>query len=150
VPQTKGGDGHHRDPALINQEGKLIGAMGRAPVLDNPEPPRRELLRDPMVKKDDAVGDVLQRGPRRRAGSGAPGLGAAYWPHRYVLLTMLTHPGLAARAASRRGARCERDNAENHLHGSGALHAALIWVPIVLVLVLVLVLGSRPPPRFRI
>ena len=46
-------------PVLVDQERVLVGAVGRAAVLDDPQPPRRDLLVDAVVEHDHAVRDVL-------------------------------------------------------------------------------------------
>ena len=59
VDQLQRGDRQHRDPAAIDQERILVGAVARAAVLDDAKPARRDLIVDAMVEQDDAVGDVL-------------------------------------------------------------------------------------------
>ena len=44
---------------LVDQEGILVGAVLRAAVLDDPQPPRRDLVVDAVVQEDHAVADVL-------------------------------------------------------------------------------------------
>ena len=59
VLQLQRGDRQDRDAAPIDEERVLVGAVGRAAVLDDPQPARRDLLVDAVVEQDDAVGDVL-------------------------------------------------------------------------------------------
>ena len=57
--EAQGGDRQDGDALLVDQERILVGAVGRAAVLDDPQPPRGDLLVDPMVEQDHAVGDVF-------------------------------------------------------------------------------------------
>ncbi len=59
MPQSKRSDGHHGDPLLVNQEGKLIGVVCGATVFDDADSSGRDLLGYPVVKKNDAVGNVF-------------------------------------------------------------------------------------------
>ena len=54
-----GRDRHDGDAAGVDEEGKLVGAVGRAAVLDDPQPAGGDLLDDAVVEQDHAVGDVL-------------------------------------------------------------------------------------------
>ena len=48
--------------------------MTRAPVLDDPQPPGGNLLRDPMIQDDDAIGDIFfQSVPGERSVALFPG-----------------------------------------------------------------------------
>jgi len=47
------------DPLLVNQEGELIGVVSGAAVFDDAHSSGRDLLGYPVVKKNDAVGNVL-------------------------------------------------------------------------------------------
>jgi len=70
VVERQGGDGHHREAGLVNQERILVGAMGRSAILDDPQPPRRHLVDHPMVEQDDAVRHIfLQPVTRQHAAS---------------------------------------------------------------------------------
>ena len=53
------GDGEDRDAVAADQERVLVGPVDAAPVLDDPQPPGRDLVGDPVVEGDDAVRDVL-------------------------------------------------------------------------------------------
>ena len=44
---------------MVNQERVLVGAVGRAPVLDDAQAPRGNLMIDSVVEENDAVGDVF-------------------------------------------------------------------------------------------
>ena len=59
VHQLKRRDRQHRNPALVDQERILVRAVARAAILHDPQAPRRDLVIDPVVEKDHAVGDVL-------------------------------------------------------------------------------------------
>ena len=66
--EAERGDGQDGDAALVDEEGVLVGAVGGAAVLHDPQPPGRDLVRDPVVEEDHAVGDVLfQALPGQRA-----------------------------------------------------------------------------------
>ena len=55
-------EGCHRqdgEARLFDEEGVLVRAVGGAAVLDDAEPPGGDLLPDPEVEEDDAVGHVL-------------------------------------------------------------------------------------------
>ncbi len=73
-PSTPGGDpldagpraggrseviGSTEMPSRADQERVLVGPVARAAILDDPQPPRRDLLVDAVVEQDHAVGDVL-------------------------------------------------------------------------------------------
>ncbi len=61
-------------PNSIDEERILVGAVGRAPVFDDPEPPGRELVGDPVIQQDHAIRDVLlQALPSQRLLSPLPG-----------------------------------------------------------------------------
>ena len=47
------------DARLFDQEGVFIRAVGGTAVLDNPKPPCGDLLPNPEVKEDDAIGHVF-------------------------------------------------------------------------------------------
>ena len=51
--------GSTAEPVLVDEERVLVGAVRRAAVLDDAQPPGRDLLVDPVVEQDHAVGDVL-------------------------------------------------------------------------------------------
>ena len=53
------GDREDRDAVAADEERVFVGAMDAAPVLDDPEAAGRDLVRDPVVERDDAVRDVL-------------------------------------------------------------------------------------------
>src|SRR6202000_1998619 len=44
---------------VVDQKWILVGAVGRAPVLDDAQAPRDHLILDAVVQQDHAVGDVL-------------------------------------------------------------------------------------------
>ncbi len=46
-------------PVVADQEGKFVGAVQRAAVFDHPQVPRGDLVVDPVVEQDDAVGHVF-------------------------------------------------------------------------------------------
>ena len=46
-------------PLLVDQERVLVGAVRRAAVLHDAQPARGDLVVDPVVEQDHAVGDVL-------------------------------------------------------------------------------------------
>jgi hypothetical protein len=49
----------HVDAVLVDQERVLVGAVRAAAVLDDPQPPRRNLLAHAVIEQDHAVGDVF-------------------------------------------------------------------------------------------
>ena len=58
------GEGHRRDredrdAVAADQERVFVSAVDAAPVLDDPQPPGRDLVRDPVVEGDDTVRDIL-------------------------------------------------------------------------------------------
>src|SRR6266849_2787563 len=59
VRQCQRGDGQHRDAIVVDHVRVFIGAVGSAPVLDDAQPPGGNLLVDPMVQQDHAIGDVF-------------------------------------------------------------------------------------------
>ena len=59
VVESERSDRQHREPLIADQERILVGAVERAPVFDDPQPASRNLLGDPVVEKNDAVGDVF-------------------------------------------------------------------------------------------
>ena len=68
VVQPQRGDRQHARARARRSGRVLVGAVGRAAVLDDPQPPRGDLLGDAVVEEDDAVGDVLlQAVARQRA-----------------------------------------------------------------------------------
>src|ERR1700722_4493171 len=52
-------DGQNRKTVFINQEGILVGSVGRAAIFDNPQPPGGNLLVDAMVQQNDAIRNVF-------------------------------------------------------------------------------------------
>lgn len=59
VVQGERRDGQHADALLSDQKRKLVGAMQGAPVLHHPQVPCRDLVVDPVIQQDDAVGDIF-------------------------------------------------------------------------------------------
>ena len=59
VVQPQRGDRQHRDAVRADQERILVGAVRRAAVLDDAQPPRGDLVVDAVVQQDHAVGHVL-------------------------------------------------------------------------------------------
>ena len=59
VVEVERGDRHDADPVGVDHEGVLVGAVSRAPLLDDADPPHGDLVGDPVVEGDDAVGHVL-------------------------------------------------------------------------------------------
>ncbi len=59
VAEPEGRDRQDREPLLVDEEGVLVGPVGRAAVLDHPQPPGGLLFGDPVIQQDDAVGHVL-------------------------------------------------------------------------------------------
>jgi len=57
IPQR--GDGQHRDAVFIDQERIFIRAMSRTAVFYDAESPGGNLLVDPMIQQNDAVGNVF-------------------------------------------------------------------------------------------
>ena len=57
--QAERGDRQHRHARLADQERVLVGAVQRAAVLEDPQPPGRGLLGHAVVEDDHAVRDVL-------------------------------------------------------------------------------------------
>jgi hypothetical protein len=74
VLQRERGDGQHADSVLVDQERILVGPLRRAAVLDHAQTARRDLLDDPVIQEDDAVGDVfLETVPGQRPVAALPG-----------------------------------------------------------------------------
>ena len=57
--QTQRRDRQHGDAVFIDQERILVGAVRRAAVLDDAQPPGRDLVDHAVVEQDHAVGDIL-------------------------------------------------------------------------------------------
>lgn len=51
--------GQHRDAVPVDQEGRFVGTVTGAAVLDDAQSSRRDLVRDAMIDNDDAVGNIL-------------------------------------------------------------------------------------------
>ena len=54
-------------PRCVDQERELVGAVGRAAILDDAQPPGGDLLVHAVVEHDHAVGDVLLQAVARDA-----------------------------------------------------------------------------------
>ena len=68
VPQAQRGDRQDGDAVLVDQERAFVGAVAGAAVLDDPQPPGGDLLRDAMIQDDHAIGDIFfQPVPGERA-----------------------------------------------------------------------------------
>ena len=52
-------DRQHREPALADEEGILVRAVGRATILQRAQPPGGNLLVDALVEDDHAIGHVF-------------------------------------------------------------------------------------------
>ena len=73
VGQADRSDRQHGDAVLVDQERVFVGAVRGAAILDDPQSPRGNILRDAMVQEDHAVGDVFfQAMARQRTGSPLP------------------------------------------------------------------------------
>ena len=59
VTEARRGDGQDGDALLVDEEGVFVGAVRRAAILDDAQPARGDLVDDPVVEQDDAVGDVF-------------------------------------------------------------------------------------------
>ena len=52
-------DGKDRDAGLVDEEGVLVATVGSTPILDDPQAASGDLVVDPVVEEDHAVGDVF-------------------------------------------------------------------------------------------
>jgi len=59
VIQPQRRDGQHADALVADQEREFVGAMQRAAIFHHAQMPRGNLLINPMVEQDDAVGHVF-------------------------------------------------------------------------------------------
>src|SRR5579864_2485912 len=59
MTQRKRRNRQYRDAIVVDHVRVFIGAVSRAPVLHDAQPPGGNLLVDPMVQQDYAIGDVL-------------------------------------------------------------------------------------------
>ncbi len=57
--QTKGGYGQDAETVLINQEWIFIGAMRGSAIFNNAQTASGNLIGDPVVEQDHAVGNIL-------------------------------------------------------------------------------------------
>ena len=57
--QGERGHRQHGQAIGVDQERVLVGAVVRASILDDPDPPRRNLVLDTMVELNDGIGDVF-------------------------------------------------------------------------------------------
>ncbi len=57
--EVERGDGDDAQAAVVDHERVLVGAVARAPLLDDPDAAHRDLVVDPVVEGDHAVGHVL-------------------------------------------------------------------------------------------
>ena len=70
VLEPQGGDGQDGEAGVVDEEGVLVRAVGGAAVLDDPQPSRGDLTRDPVVEEDHAIRDVfLESLPGEGAGA---------------------------------------------------------------------------------
>ena len=75
VVQRHRRDRQHREAAVADEEGVLVGAVARAAVLHHPHAPRRELVVDAVIQKEHAVRDVLLEAVPGQAARAALDLG---------------------------------------------------------------------------
>ena len=59
VAEARRGDRQDGDALLVDEEGVFVGAVRRAAILDDAQPARGDLVDDPVVEQDDAVGHVF-------------------------------------------------------------------------------------------
>ena len=59
VIQRQRRDGQHADALVADEKGKFVGAVQRAAIFHHAQMPRGNLVIDPVVEQDDAVGDVF-------------------------------------------------------------------------------------------
>ena len=59
MSETRRGDGQHRNALVVDQERIFVGAMRRAPVFDDAQSPRGDLVDDTMIEQDHAVGNIF-------------------------------------------------------------------------------------------
>ena len=59
MAQFQGGDGEHRDAALLDEEGVLVGSMKTAAILHDSQAACGKLVVDTVVQQDDAIRNVL-------------------------------------------------------------------------------------------
>src|SRR5262245_21580196 len=69
--EAEGRDGQDAEAVRADEERILVRAVLRAAVLHDPQMPRGDLIVDPMIEQENAVGDVLLQSVARQ------GLGAA-------------------------------------------------------------------------
>ena len=70
-------------PVVADEERKFVGAMQRAAIFHHAQMPRGNLVIDPMVEQDDAVGHVFLQPVARQLF--APALGGDDGGHAFVL-----------------------------------------------------------------
>jgi hypothetical protein len=62
------------EAVVVDQERAFVAAVTGTSILDDPQPPGRNLLRDPMIQNDDAIGDIFfQPMPGERSVAPFPG-----------------------------------------------------------------------------
>ncbi len=59
VPEADGGDRNNREAPLVEQKGIFVGAVDGAAVFDDAQMAGGDLVRNPLVEQDHAVGDIL-------------------------------------------------------------------------------------------
>jgi hypothetical protein len=59
VVQAERGDRQHADAVVADEEGELVRAVERAAILHHAQVARGDLIVDPMIEQDDAIGHVL-------------------------------------------------------------------------------------------
>ena len=83
VGQAERGDRKDAESILADEKRKLVGAVERSAIFHDPQVPRGDLVLDPMVQQDDAVGNVFLQPVARELF--APALGRDDGGHALVL-----------------------------------------------------------------
>ena len=60
--QADGGDRQNGEAVLVDEERVFVGAVRGAAILDDAKAARGNLVDEPVVEQDDAVGDVFLQG----------------------------------------------------------------------------------------
>src|ERR1022692_1450451 len=83
VIQPRRRDGQHADALVANEKWKFVGVVQRTAIFHHAQIPRSNLIKDPMVEQDDAVGHVFLQPVARQLF--APALGRDDGGHAFVL-----------------------------------------------------------------
>ena len=124
VIQRQRRDGQHADALFADEEGEFVGAVQRAAIFHHPQMPRGNLVIDPMIEQDDAVGHVFLQPVARQLV--APALGRDDGGHAFVLepaeepAQLGAQDGLVGQAGEQRFQRVQ-----HHALGAGGINRVI-------------------------